>query len=78
MNVAMRIDSSLAGIQANAMLFDRAANKVANVNSEDRDPPVDLADEVPAMDLAEIGYTASARAIRWQDETTQSLIDVLG
>jgi flagellar hook protein FlgE len=77
----MRIGSaSIAGLQANAALFDRAANNVANVSTPpaDGEQPVELAEEMPAMIVAGHGYTANARALRAQDETSQSLIDVLG
>jgi flagellar hook protein FlgE len=75
----MRIDStSLAGLWANETKFAKAANNVANVNTEDyAGGPVDLAEEFPMMTVAEIGYTANARVVRTQDETTKSLIDEL-
>ena len=74
----MRIESTaLTGLWTNQAKFDAAAENVANVNAPS-DPPVDLAEEFPAMKLAEIGYTASARALRVQDETSGDLIDVLG
>ena len=64
------------GLMANQALFDRAADNVANVNTP-REQPVELADELPSMKLAEIGYTANARALRTEDETSGYLIDVL-
>ena len=78
--VEVRIDgSSLSGMWANQTLFQAAANNVANVNSEDfRERPVELAEELPSMKLAEVGYTASARVLRTQDELSGDLIDVLG
>jgi flagellar hook protein FlgE len=77
--VRVRIDgSSLGGMWANQQLFETAANNVANVNSEDfRDRPVELAEEFPAMTVAQVGYTASARVLRTQDELSGYLIDVL-
>ena len=74
----MRIDgTSINGLMANRAKFDAAAENVANVNTP-REQPVELADEFPAMTIAEIGYTASARALRTQDDTSGDLIDVLG
>jgi flagellar hook protein FlgE len=76
--IAMRIESTaLTGLWANQAKFDTAADNVANVNTP-REQPVELADEFPAMTLADIGYTASARVLRAQDETSGDLIDVLG
>jgi flagellar hook protein FlgE len=76
--VAMRIESTaLTGLWGNQAKFDTAAENVANVNAP-REQPVELADEFPAMTIAEIGYTASARALRSQDEMSGDLIDVLG
>ncbi len=75
----MRIDSTAAaGLWANAALFNAAAHRVANVNTEDVEPPVELAEEIPALIVAQHGYTANARVLRVQDETSRSLIDVLG
>jgi flagellar basal body rod protein FlgG len=77
----MRIDgSSAAGLWANQALFTQAAHRIANVNTPPGpgDDPVELAEEVPAMIVAEHGYTANARVMRVQDETSRSLIDVLG
>ena len=77
----MRIDSTAAaGLWANQALFTQAAHRIANVNTppEPGEDPVELAEEVPAMIVAEHGYTASARVLRVQDETSRSLIDVLG
>jgi flagellar hook-associated protein FlgK len=39
---------------------------------------VNLAEEMPGLSLAEVGYTALARVIRVQDQTMGSLIDMLG
>jgi len=77
----MRIDgTAAAGLWANQALFTQAAHRVANVNTppEPGEEPVELADEVPAMIVAEHGYTANARVMRVQDKTSRSLIDVLG
>jgi flagellar hook protein FlgE len=76
----MRIDSTaIGGLWRGEALFDRAADNIANVNTPDHgDQPVELTDEIPAMIVAEHGYTASARVLRVQDETSRSLIDVLG
>jgi flagellar hook protein FlgE len=74
----MRIDgTAITGMWANEALFTQAANNVANMNTP-REQPVELAEEVPAMIVAEHGYTANARMLRVQDETSRSLIDVLG
>jgi flagellar hook-associated protein FlgK len=77
----MRIDgTAAAGLWANQALFTQAAHRIANVNTppEPGEDPVELTEEVPAMIVAEHGYTASARVLRVQDETSRSLIDVLG
>ena len=77
----MRIDgTAAAGLWANQALFTQATHRVANVNTppEPGEEPVELADEVPAMIVAEHGYTANARVMRVQDKTSRSLIDVLG
>ena len=77
----MRIDgTAAAGLMANQALFTQAAHRIANVNTppEPGENPVELTDEVPAMIVAEHGYTANARVMRVQDETSRSLIDVLG
>ena len=76
----MRIGStSIAGMWANEALFTAAANNVANVNTPDyREQPVELAEEIPAMIVTEHGYTANARMLRVQDETSGALIDMLG
>ena len=74
----MRIDgTSINGLMANQALFQDAASRVANVNAP-RQQPVEFAQELPAMTVAEIGYSASARVISTQDEMSGELIDVLG
>ena len=74
----MRIDgTSISGLMANQAMFQAAAHNVANVNTP-REQPVELAQELPAMGVAEIGYTANARVISTQDELSGELIDVLG
>jgi len=76
----MRIGSTpVQGMLMNAGMFTAAANNIANVNTLDyADEPVELAEEIPAMIVAEHGYTANARVLRVQDEMSGSLIDVLG
>ena len=77
----MRIDgTAIGGLWANQALVAQAAHNIANVNTppEPGEDPVELAEEFPAMIVAEHGYTASARVLRVQDETSRSLIDVLG
>jgi len=76
----MRIGSTpVQGMLMNAGMFTAAANNIANVNTPDyADDPVELTEEIPAMIVAEHGYTANARVLRVQDEMSGSLIDVLG
>jgi len=71
--------TSVAGLWANQALFDRAAHRIANVNTppEPGEDPVELTEEVPAMIVAEHGYTATARALRVQEELAGALIDML-
>jgi hypothetical protein len=79
--MAMRIDgTAAAGLWANQALFTQAAHRIANLNAPPApgEEPVELAEEVPAMIVSEHGYKASARVLRAQDETSRSLIDVLG
>ena len=76
----MRIDgTATAGLWANQALFDQAAHRVANVNTppEPGEDPVELTEEIPAMIVAEHGYTATARALRVQEELAGALIDML-
>jgi len=76
----MQIGStSVAGLRANQALFDQAAHRIANVNTppEPGEDPVELTEEVPAMIVAEHGYTATARALRVQEELAGALIDML-
>ena len=77
----MRIDSTaIQGLWANAALFNGAAHRIANVNTPpaEGEQPVELAEEIPAMIVAQHGYTASARVLSVQDEMSGALIDVLG
>jgi flagellar hook protein FlgE len=77
----MRINSTaIQGLWANAALFHTAAHRIANVNTPpaEGEQPVELAQEIPAMIVAQHGYTASARVLSVQDEMSGSLIDVLG
>lgn len=76
----MRIDSPVAGLWANQAMFNQAAHRVANVNTPPApgEQPVELAEEIPAMIVAGHGYTATARALRVQEELAGALIDVLG
>lgn len=76
----MRIDSPIAGLWANQAMFNQAAHRVANVNTPpaEGEAPVDLTEEIPAMIVAGHGYTATARALRVQEELAGALIDVLG
>jgi flagellar hook protein FlgE len=70
--------TAAAGLWANQAQFNQAADRIANVNTPPAPGanPVELTEEVPAMILAENGYTANAQLLRVQDETTHSLIDV--
>jgi flagellar hook-associated protein FlgK len=77
----MRIDSTaIQGMWANASLFNAAAHRIANVNTPpaEGEQPVELVEEIPAMIVAQHGYTASARVLSVQDEMSGALIDVLG
>jgi len=72
--------SAIQGMWAHEAMFAAAAHNIANVNTE-RAPgedPVELTEEIPAMIVAEHGYTANARVLRVQDEMSGALIDVLG
>jgi flagellar hook-associated protein FlgK len=77
----MRIDSTaIQGMWAHQAMFAAAAHSIANVNTPpaEGEQPVELAEEIPAMIVAQHGYTANARVLSVQDEMSGSLIDVLG
>ena len=77
----MRIDSTaIQGMWAHQQMFAAAAHNIANVNTPPAEgqQPVELAQEIPAMIVAQHGYTANARVLSVQDEMSGSLIDVLG
>lgn len=81
MNTAMVIGSAaIQGMWAHQAAFQAAARNIANVNTppEPGEQPVELAEEIPAMILAQHGYTANARVLSVQDEMSGALIDVLG
>lgn len=59
--------ASLSGLQVAAQLFDRAA----------AGQPSDLAQNVTDMIRATVAINATAAAVRTDDDTQQSLIDVL-
>jgi hypothetical protein len=60
--------ASLTGLQAAAMLFDRTAAG---------EGAPDLAGQVTDLMRATVAINASAAAVRTDDDTQQSLIDVL-
>ena len=72
--------SAIQGMQVHQAMFQAAAHNIANVNTppEPGAQPVELVEEVPAMIVAQHGYTANARVLSVQDEMSGALIDVLG
>ena len=65
--------SSISGMQAAAMLFDRTAAATASFAAA----PSDLTEQVGNLMMASVAYSANAQMVRTQDEVQQSLIDVI-
>jgi flagellar basal body rod protein FlgG len=60
-------------------MFGATANNIANVNTEGYKPPegVQLTEELPAMMMQEVAYTALARVIKNDQALSGALIDML-
>jgi hypothetical protein len=65
--------ASLTGMQAAAMLLDRTAAQTANFAAA----PTDLAEQVANLASATVAINAGVAAAHADQDTQQSLIDVL-
>lgn len=65
--------ASLTGMQAAAMLLDRTAAQSANFAAA----PTDLAEQVANLASATVAINANVAAVHADEDTQQSLIDVI-
>jgi hypothetical protein len=65
--------ASLSGMQSAAMLLDRTAAQTASFAAA----PTQLADQVANLVSASVALNVNAAAVHADDETQQSLIDVI-
>jgi hypothetical protein len=65
--------ASLSGMQTAALLLDRTAAQTANFAAA----PTDLAEQVANLSSATVAINAGVAAVHAQDDTQQSLIDVI-
>lgn len=69
------IATSVTGMAAAQLRLDVAAHRVANVNTPDSG--VQPAEEMPELVVAGAAYGANAAALRAQDATLASVLDIL-
>ncbi len=68
----------LAGMSAAEGSLDRAATRIANVAGNTGGDSVDLSAEVVALIEARNNFAANVKAAQAEDQTTQSLLKIVG
>jgi len=66
--------SAISGMQAASLMFDQSGAAIAGMSVT---PDVDLAAEITNLSMASVAYDVNARVLQAQDETQQSLIDIV-